>query len=136
MALFRSIMVAEWIYVRHDMSKGLKIMSRSDNYEIENPREVRKITSEWLLITGSLTILCVTPTPHTSRDRSRFLRMMLFINNTKSTFYETKVLKTKHVSFLKYIYKLIMLYWFSTGHSDQCHWEIYRSQTGANFDHC
>ena len=73
---------------------------------------------------------------HTSRDRSRFLRMMLFINNTKSTFYETKILKTKHVSFLKYIYKLIMLYWFSTGHSDQCHWEIYRSLTGANFDHC
>jgi hypothetical protein len=66
---------------------------------------------------------------HTSRDRSRFLRMMLFINNTKNTFYETKVLKTKHVSFLKYIYKLIMLYWFSTGHSDQCHWEIYRSNT-------
>ena len=46
MALFRSIMVAEWVYVRDDMSKGLKIMSRSDNYEIENPREVRKITSE------------------------------------------------------------------------------------------
>jgi hypothetical protein len=43
-------------------------------------------------------------------DRSRFLRMMLFINNTKNTFYETKVLKTKQVSFLKYIYKLIMLY--------------------------
>ena len=41
---------------------------------------------------------------HTSRDRSRFLRMILFINNTKNTFYETKVLKTKHVSFLKYIY--------------------------------
>ena len=39
-----------------------------------------------------------------------FLRMMLFINNTKNTFYETKVLKAKHVSFLKYIYKLIMLY--------------------------
>jgi hypothetical protein len=55
--------------------------------------------------------------------------MMLFINNTKNTFYETKVLKTKQVSFLKYIYKLIMLYWFSTGHSDQCHWEIYRSNT-------
>jgi hypothetical protein len=73
---------------------------------------------------------------HTSRDRSRFLRMMLFINNTKNTFYETKVLKTKHVSFLKYIYKLIMLYWFSTGHSDQCHWEIYRSHTRfTNFDH-
>ena len=35
-----------------------------DNYEIENPREVREITSEWLLITGSLTILCVTPTPY------------------------------------------------------------------------
>ena len=33
-----------------------------DNYEIENPREIQKITSEWLLITGSLTILCVTPT--------------------------------------------------------------------------
>jgi hypothetical protein len=39
-------------------------MSRSDNYEIENPREVRKITSERLLITGSLTILCVTLTPY------------------------------------------------------------------------
>ena len=64
---------------------------------------------------------------HTSRDGSRFLSMMLFINNTKNTFYQTKVLKTKLVSFLKYIYKLIMLYWFSTGHSDQCHWEIYRS---------
>jgi hypothetical protein len=60
---------------------------------------------------------------HTSRDRSRFLRMMLFIQFTR------QVLKTKHVSFLKYIYKLIMLYWFSTGHSDQCHWEIYRSNT-------
>ena len=57
-------MVAEWVYVRDDMSKGLKIMSRSDNYEIENSREVRKITSERLLITGSLTILCVTPTPY------------------------------------------------------------------------
>jgi hypothetical protein len=66
---------------------------------------------------------------HTSRDGSRFLSMMLFINNTKNTFYQTKVLKTKLVSFLKYIYKLIMLYWFSTGHSDQCHWEIYRSNT-------
>jgi hypothetical protein len=57
-------MVAEWVYVRGDMSKGLKIMSRRDNYEIENPREVRKITSERLLITGSLTLLCVTLTPY------------------------------------------------------------------------
>ena len=46
MALFRSITEAEWVYVRDDMSKGLKIMSRNDKYEIENPREVRKITSE------------------------------------------------------------------------------------------
>jgi hypothetical protein len=27
MALFMSIIVAEWVYVRDDMSKGLKIMS-------------------------------------------------------------------------------------------------------------
>ena len=47
MALFRSITVAEWVYVRDDMSKGLKkIVSRSDNNEIENPGEVREITSE------------------------------------------------------------------------------------------
>ena len=46
MALFRSITVAEWVYVRDDMSKGLQIFSRSDNNEIENPREVREITSE------------------------------------------------------------------------------------------
>jgi len=32
---------------------------------------------------------------HTSRDRSRFLRMILFINNTKNTFYETKGFKDK-----------------------------------------
>jgi hypothetical protein len=48
--------------------------------------------------------------PHqTSRDRSRFLRMILFINNTKNTFYETKVLKTKHVSFFKYIYNALLI---------------------------
>ena len=47
---------------------------------------------------------------HTSRDRSRILRMMLFINNTKNTFYETKVLKTKHVSFLKYNNALLIFY--------------------------
>jgi hypothetical protein len=39
------------------------------------------------------------------------------------------ILFVSFYSFLKYIYKLIMLYWFSTGHSDQCHWEIYRSNT-------
>jgi hypothetical protein len=27
MALFRSITVAEWVYVRDDMSKGLKIIA-------------------------------------------------------------------------------------------------------------
>jgi hypothetical protein len=47
MALFRSITVAEWVYVRDDMSKGLKILSLgSDNNGIENPREVREINSE------------------------------------------------------------------------------------------
>jgi len=46
---------------------------------------------------------------HTSRDRSRFLRMILFINNTKNTFYETKVLKTKHVLFLKYICNALLI---------------------------
>jgi hypothetical protein len=61
---------------------------------------------------------------HTSRDRSHFLHMILFINNTKNTFYETKVWKTKHFWNIS-----IMLYWFPTGHSDQCHWEVYRSNT-------
>jgi hypothetical protein len=46
---------------------------------------------------------------HTSRDRSRFLRMILFINNTKNVFYETKVLKTKRVSFFKYIYNALLI---------------------------
>ena len=46
---------------------------------------------------------------HTSRDRSHFLRMILCINNTTNTFYETKVLKTKHVSFLKYIYNALLI---------------------------
>jgi len=36
------------------------------------------------------------------------LCMILFINNTKNTFYETKVLKTKHVLFLKYIYNALL----------------------------
>ena len=46
---------------------------------------------------------------HTSRGRSRFLCMILFINNTKNAFYESKVLKTKHVSFLKYIYNVLLI---------------------------
>ena len=37
------------------------------------------------------------------------IRMILFINNTENTFYETKVLKKKHVSFLKYIYNAILI---------------------------
>jgi hypothetical protein len=40
---------------------------------------------------------------HISRDRSRFFRMILLINNTKNTFYETKVLKTKHIIFEIYL---------------------------------
>jgi len=90
------------------MSKGVNYVP-SDNYEIENPREVWEINSEWLLVTGSLMILCVTSHHHTSRDRSHFLRIILCINNTTNTFYETKVLKTKHVSFLKYIYNALLI---------------------------
>jgi hypothetical protein len=129
MALFRSITVDEWVYVHDDMSKGLQILSlRVIIMESKTPETYEKLLPNdyWLLVPWRF---YAWHPHHTSRDRSRFLRMMLFINNTKNTFYETKVLKTKHVSFLKYIYKLIMLYWFSTGHSDQCHWEIYRSNT-------
>jgi hypothetical protein len=39
--------------------------------------------------------------------------MILFINNTKNTFYETKVLMTKHVSFFKYIYNALLISNFS-----------------------
>jgi hypothetical protein len=45
-------------------SSGCNCSAILDNYEIENPREVWEITSEWLLITGSLTTLCATPTPY------------------------------------------------------------------------
>ena len=131
MALFRSITVAEWVYVRDDMSKGLQILSLGVIImESKTPEKFEKLLPNdyWLLVPWRF---YAWHPNHTSRDLSRFLRMMLFINNTENTFYETKVLKTKtkHVSFLKYIYKLIMLYWFSTGHSDQCHWEIYRSRS-------
>ena len=47
---------------------------------------------------------------HTIPVETDHVFFVLFINNTKNTFYETKVLKTKHVSFFKYFYKLIMLY--------------------------
>jgi hypothetical protein len=131
MVLFRSITVAEWVYVRDDMSKGLQILSFGVIImESKTPEKFEKLLPNdyWLLVPWRF---YAWHPNHTSRDLSRFLRMMLFINNTKNTFYETKVLKTKtkHVSFLKYVYKLIMLYWFSTGHSDQCHWEIYRSRS-------
>jgi hypothetical protein len=43
-------------------SSGCNCSAILDNYEIENPREVWEITSQWLLITGSLTTLCATPT--------------------------------------------------------------------------
>ena len=49
-----------------------------DNYKIENPREVREITSEWLLITGSLTILCVTPTPYQLRPITFFTHDIVY----------------------------------------------------------
>jgi hypothetical protein len=135
MALIRSITVAEWVYVHDHMSKGLKILSLGVIImKSKTPEKFEKLLPNdyWLLVPWRF---YAWHPHHTSRDRSRFLRMMLFINNTKNTFYETKVLNTKHVSFFKYIYKLIMLYWFSTGHSDQCHWdlpvqhEIYRSRS-------
>jgi hypothetical protein len=44
-----------------------------------------------------------------ARKRKYELRMILFINNTENTFYETKVLKKKHVSFLKYIYNALLI---------------------------
>jgi hypothetical protein len=63
---------------------------------------------------------------HTSRDRSRFLRMILFINNTKNVFYETKVLKTKRVSFFKYIYNALLISYQTFGPVSL---RIYRSNT-------
>ena len=71
---------------------------------------------------------------HTSRDRSRFLRMILLINNTKNTFYETKVLKTKHVSFLKYIYNALLNSYRTFGPVSLRNLPVAVIRTGTNFD--
>ena len=73
---------------------------------------------------------------HTSRDRSCFLRMILFINNTKNTFYETKVLKIKHVSFLKYIFNALLISYRTFGPVSLRNLQVAVRWTGANFDRC
>ena len=133
MALFRSITVAEWVYVRDDMSKGLKILSLGVIImESKTPEKFEKLflNDYWLLVPWRF---YAWHPHHTSRDRSRFLRMLLFINNTKNTFYETKVLKTKHVSFFKYIYNALLISYRTFGpvslRNLPVQHEIYRSRS-------
>ena len=101
--------LSQLVYVRDDMSKGLKIMSLGMIImKSETPEKFEKLLPNdyWLLVPWRF---YAWHPHHTSRDWSRFLRMILFINNTKNAFYETKVLKTKHVSFLKYIYNALLI---------------------------
>ena len=80
-----------------------------DNYEIENSREVGEIISEWLLITGSLTILCVTPTPYQSRPITFFTHDIVYQQHEKYILRD-KGLKDK--TLLKYIYNALLIsYW-------------------------
>ena len=76
-------------------------------------------------------------THHTSRPITFFYAWYC---NTKNTFYETKVLKTKHVTFLKYIYNAFLLDIRTsviekfTGPTRDLLVAV--RWTGANFDHC
>ena len=107
--------------------------------KLKTPEKFEKLfpNDHWLLVPWWF---YVWHPHHTSRDRSRFLCMILFINNMKNTFYETKALKTKHVSFLKYIYNTLLISYRTFGpvslRNLPVQHEISRSRSVTNFDRC